>query len=106
MKSIRSSWFPVSIGIIFFTAFYFKSVSDHYGYATKSKHNDPEDWQPPDINLVPQNLRKRKKKISLTLGLLNIPKESVVVLIGGLFVPLLILCFLLQMMIFFRYMRC
>ncbi|MGH2553974.1 MAG: c-type cytochrome [Chitinophagaceae bacterium] len=54
MKSIRSSWFPVSIGIIFFTAFYFKSVSDHYGYATKSKHNDPEDWQPPDINLVPQ----------------------------------------------------
>jgi len=55
-----------------------------------------------EINLVPQNLRKKKRK-SLSGEGLNIPREAIIGLCGGLVVLLVIIHVLLQLLIFSKY---
>ena len=55
-----------------------------------------------DINLVPENLRKKRKSQLLTAAF-NIPQEAIIGLVGGLFVLLLLVHVLFQFIIFIKY---
>ena len=55
-----------------------------------------------NINLVPQHLRKRRKLSILPVAFLNLPREAVVGLIGGLFVILFVVHIILQFVIFVK----
>ena len=55
-----------------------------------------------DINLVPENLRKKRKSQILPANL-NIPQEALIGLVGGLFVLLLIIHVVFQLIIFMKY---
>jgi Tfp pilus assembly protein PilN len=57
-----------------------------------------------DINLAPDNLRKKKRKQFLPAAL-NIPQEAVIGLVGGLFVLLLAVHVVLQLVIVVRFMQ-
>ncbi|OGX07767.1 MAG: hypothetical protein A2Z88_03220 [Omnitrophica WOR_2 bacterium GWA2_47_8] len=57
-----------------------------------------------EINLVPRNLRKRKTSTgNIAASKLNIPKEALVGLCGGLFVLLVAVVIVLQLLIFIKY---
>lgn len=56
-----------------------------------------------EINLVPQNLAKRRKRSENSLGQgFNMPKELIIGLVGGFFAILIIISVLLQISIFLR----
>ncbi len=57
-----------------------------------------------DINLVPENLRKKKKSSALPSSL-NVPQEIVVGLVGGLLALLLLVHIVLQSVIFFQFIQ-
>jgi len=54
-----------------------------------------------EINLAPPHLRKKKKKGLVSS--LNIPREAIIGLIGGLFVLLILVHVVLQVIIFYKY---
>ena len=56
-----------------------------------------------DINLAPENLKKKKK--SSTLSAMNVPQEIVVGLVGGLLALLLFVHIILQGVIFFQFIQ-
>ncbi len=56
-----------------------------------------------DINLVPPPLRKKHKSQMFPMATLNLPKEAIVGLVGGLFAVLLVVHFLLQIIIFVKF---
>lgn len=58
-----------------------------------------------NINLVPENLRKRRKTPLFSVNALNLPKEAIVGMLGGLLVLLFAIHFLLQMVIFTRFIQ-
>ncbi len=53
MKELRSSWFPVLLGIIFLVAFLNGSLFHSSGKENSIDTKSDEGWQAPDINLVP-----------------------------------------------------
>ncbi len=58
-----------------------------------------------EINLLPPQLRRRKKGRGLLGGGFNIPREVIVGLVGGLFVILLLISILLQTTIFIKFVQ-
>lgn len=55
-----------------------------------------------DINLIPENLKKKRKSHMLPAAL-NIPQEAIIGLVGGLFVLLLLVHVVLQLIIFVKF---
>lgn len=52
MKSLRSSWFPILLGIVFLVAFYLQTISESSYKKEPADNSIDEAWQAPDINLV------------------------------------------------------
>src|SRR5258705_6604594 len=53
MKTLRSSWFPVLLAIVFFTAFITETTSSSRGNKIETNDNNDKDWHAADINLLP-----------------------------------------------------
>ncbi len=58
-----------------------------------------------DINLVPPHLRKKQSKQMLLPAIINIPQETIVALVGGLFVVLFLIHLILQTVILVKFVQ-
>jgi len=88
MKTLRSSWFPVLLAIVFFAAFSMDSFSDSSRNNRKGNDNKVEGWHAADINLLPHTpdadmIRYGKELIVNTSTYLG-PKGTVAAISNGM----------------------